>query len=99
MGSVFGQMKFNLGPGKFRLRELDKAAGERTLLCLLHSMKEIYSKIIAKGGELDGPLWRLRYIGNTSGVIGSMEDWPEKVTYGKEKVRLVADLAVIKVRK
>jgi len=54
VGSVFGQMKFNLGLGKFRLRELDKAAGERTLLCLLHSMKEIYSKIIAKGGELDG---------------------------------------------
>jgi len=44
-------------------------------------------------------VWRLRYIGNTSGVIESMEDWPEKVTYGKEKVRLVADLAVIKVRK
>ena len=30
------------------------------------------------------PLRRLRYMGNTSGMIESMDDLPEKVTYGKE---------------
>jgi len=29
---------------------------------------------------------RLRYIGNTSGMVESMKDLPEKVTYGKEKL-------------
>jgi len=31
---------------------------------------------------------RLRYIGNTSGMVASMKDLPEKVIYGKEKLLL-----------
>jgi len=50
---VFGQMKFNLGFGRFHLRGLDKASGEWTLVCLVHNIKKIYAKIMAKGGELD----------------------------------------------
>ena len=50
---VFGQMKFNMGFGRFRLRGLDKAGGEWTLVCLVHNIKKIYAKILAKGGELD----------------------------------------------
>ena len=30
-----------------------KAGGEWTLVCLVHNIKKIYAKIIAKGGELD----------------------------------------------
>jgi transposase len=51
---VFGQMKFNLGFGRFRLRGLDKAGGEWTLVCLVHNIKKIYASTMAKGGELDG---------------------------------------------
>ena len=50
---VFGQMKFNLGFRRFRLRGLDKAGGEWTLVCLVHNIKKIYAKIMTKGGELD----------------------------------------------
>ena len=50
---VFGQMKFNLGFGKFRLRGLNKAGGESSLVCLVHNIKKIYARIMAKGGELD----------------------------------------------
>ena len=32
---------------------LDKAGGEWTLVCLVHNIKKIYAKIMAKGGELD----------------------------------------------
>ena len=46
-------MKFNLGFGRFHLGGLDKAGGEWTLVCLVHNIKKIYSKIIAKEGELD----------------------------------------------
>jgi len=49
---VFGQVKFNLGFSRFRLRGLDKAGGEWTLVCLVHNIKKIYTKIMAKGGEL-----------------------------------------------
>ena len=50
---VFGQMKFNLGFRRFHLRGLDKADGEWTLVCLVHNIKKIYARIMAKGGELD----------------------------------------------
>lgn len=50
---VFGQMKFNLGFRRFHLRGLDKAGGEWTLVCLVHNIKKIYARIMAKGGELD----------------------------------------------
>ena len=49
---VFGQVKFNLGFSRFRLRGLDKAGGEWTLVCLVHNIKKTYTKIIAKGGKL-----------------------------------------------
>lgn len=45
-------MKFKLEFSRFRLRALDKAGGERTLVCLVHNIKEMYTKIRAKGGEL-----------------------------------------------
>ncbi|MBA7697082.1 2-hydroxy-3-oxopropionate reductase [subsurface metagenome] len=48
---VFGQVKFNLGFRRFRLRGVDKADGEWTVVCLVHNIKKIYAKITAKGGE------------------------------------------------
>jgi transposase len=50
---VFGQIKFNLGFRRFRLRGSDKAGGEWTLVCLVHNIKKIYARIMAKGGETD----------------------------------------------
>jgi len=50
---VFGQIKFNLGFERFRLRGSDKAGGEWALVCLVHNIKKIYARIMAKGGELD----------------------------------------------
>ena len=47
------KIKFNLGFRRFRLRGLDKAGGEWTLVCLVHNIKKIYARIMAKGGELD----------------------------------------------
>ena len=47
---VFGQVKFNLEFSRFRLRGLDKAGGERTLVCPVHNMKKIYVKIMTKRG-------------------------------------------------
>jgi len=47
----------------------------------MHSRNE-YLKVLRER------LRRLRYIGNTSGMIESMEDLPEKVIYGKEKLLL-----------
>ena len=49
---VFGQIKFNLGFRRFRLRGVDKAGGEWTLVCLVHNIKKICAKIMAKGGEM-----------------------------------------------
>jgi IS5 family transposase len=49
---VFGQIKFNLGFKRFRLRGSDKAGGEWTLVCLVHNIKKIYTRIRAKGGEV-----------------------------------------------
>ena len=48
---VFGQIKFNLGFERFRLRGSDKAGGEWTLVCLVHNIKKIYARIMVKGGE------------------------------------------------
>ena len=50
---VFGQVKFNLEFSRFRLRGLDKAGGEWILVCLVHNIKKIYTRIMVKGGELD----------------------------------------------
>jgi len=50
---VFGQVKFNLGFRRFRLMGSGKAGGEWTLVYLVHNIKKIYAKIMAKGGELD----------------------------------------------
>jgi len=61
---VFGQMKFNLGFRRFRLRGLDEASGEWSLVCLVHNIKKIYAKIMAKGGELDGLTRELQAIYN-----------------------------------
>jgi len=33
--------------------QVDKADGEWTLVCLVHNIKKIYARIMAKGGELD----------------------------------------------
>jgi hypothetical protein len=51
---VFGQIKFNPGFRRFRLRGSDKAGGEWTLVCLVHNIKKIYARIRAKGGDRDG---------------------------------------------
>ena len=61
---VFGQMKFNLGFRRFRLRGLDNAGGEWTLVCLVHNIKKIYAKIMAKGGELDSLTRELQAVYN-----------------------------------
>jgi transposase len=49
---VFGQVKFNLGFRRFRLKGSDKAGGEWTLVCLVHNINKIHAKIMAKGGEM-----------------------------------------------
>jgi len=49
---VFGQVKFNLGFSRFRLKGLDRAGGEWTLVCLVHNIKKIHAKIMAKGGKM-----------------------------------------------
>jgi IS5 family transposase len=46
---VFRQVKFNLGFRRFRLRGVDKADGEWTLVCLAHNIKKIYARIMARG--------------------------------------------------
>ena len=53
MEPVFGQVKFNLEFNRFRLRGLDKAGGEWTLLCLMHNIKKTCARVMAKGGEFD----------------------------------------------
>ena len=50
---VLGQVKFNLGFRRFRLRGVGKADGEWTLVCLVHNIKKIYTRVMAKGDELD----------------------------------------------
>src|SRR4030042_6859358 len=61
---VFGQMKFNLGFRRFRLRGLGKAGGEWTLVCLVHNIKRIYARIMTKGGELDDLTRKLEVMHN-----------------------------------
>jgi len=46
------QMKLNLGFRRLRLRGLDKAGGEWILVCLVHNIKKIYARIMAKGVNL-----------------------------------------------
>jgi len=48
---VLGQIKFNLRFRRFCLRELDKAGGEWTLVCLVHNIKKIHIRIMAKWSE------------------------------------------------
>jgi hypothetical protein len=43
-----------MGFGRFRLRGSDKAGDEWTLVCLVHNIRKIYARIIAKGDETDG---------------------------------------------
>jgi len=50
---VFGQVKFNPEFSRFRLRGLDRAGGEWRLVCLVHNIKKIHARIMAKEGELD----------------------------------------------
>ena len=50
---VFGQIKLNLGFRRFRLRGLERSGGEWTLVCLVHNIKKIHARIMAKGGEFD----------------------------------------------
>jgi len=61
---VFGQVKLNLGFRRFRLRGWDKAGGEWTLVCLVHNIKKIYAKIMAKGGEFDDLTRKLEAVYN-----------------------------------
>jgi transposase len=42
---VFGNMKFNLGFGRFLLRGLKKVKGEFMLMCIAHNLKKIAAKI------------------------------------------------------
>ena len=54
---VFGQIKFNPGFRRFRLRGSDKVGGEWTFLkqvqdLLVHNIKKIYARIMVKGGEM-----------------------------------------------
>ncbi|MBT9143233.1 MAG: hypothetical protein DDT29_01632 [Dehalococcoidia bacterium] len=57
---VLGQMKFNLGFRRFHSRGVDKADGEWTFLYLVHNIKKIYARTMAKGGELDDLRGELR---------------------------------------
>jgi hypothetical protein len=43
--SVFGQIKFNLGFRRFRLRGSNKAGGELTLVCLGHNIKKFMPQL------------------------------------------------------
>jgi hypothetical protein len=61
---VFGQIKFNLGFRRFRLRGSDKAGGEWTLVCLVHNIRKIYARIMAKGGELHSLTRELQVVYN-----------------------------------
>ena len=64
VGPVFGQIKFNLGFRRLRLRGSDKAGGEWTLVCLVHNVKRIYARIMAKGGEPDDLTRKLQAVYN-----------------------------------
>ncbi|GFP37762.1 transposase, partial [Candidatus Hakubella thermalkaliphila] len=61
---VFGQVKSNLEFRRFRLRGSGKAGGEWTLVCLVHNIKKIYAKIMAKGGDLDSLTGELEAVYN-----------------------------------
>ena len=48
---VFGNLKFNLGFGRFILRTLAKVRGEFLLMCIAHNLKKL-----ARYGSLSGPM-------------------------------------------
>jgi len=48
--AVFGNLKFNLGFGRFGLRTLPKVRGEFLLMCIAHNLRKL-----AKYGSLPGP--------------------------------------------
>ena len=64
MEPVFGQVKFNLRFRRFRLRGVDKADGEWTLVCLVHNIEEIPARIMTREGELDDLTGELQVICN-----------------------------------
>ena len=97
MEPVFGQVKFNLGFRRFRLRGVDKADGEWTLVCLVHNIKKIYARIMAKGGELDDLTGELQVAYNPAlekRLLPSRWKGTEE-----EKLRLSGDLVIAKVGK
>ncbi len=66
------------------------------MACLLHKIKKIYVKIMARRGELGGLTKEFEAMYNPS--QGSRMSFQPK--YGwKEKLRLLGDLAAVKVRK
>jgi hypothetical protein len=46
-------VKFNLGFRRFHLKGLQKVGGEWVSVWLVHNIKEIYARTMAKGGGLD----------------------------------------------
>jgi ABC-2 type transport system ATP-binding protein/transposase len=83
---IFGQIKFNLGFRRFRLRGLGKAGGELTLVCLVHNIRKIYATIMAKGGELHSLTRELQAAHNPaqrSGVLFQL-----KIGYGMRKAEV-----------
>lgn len=51
---VFGQIKYNLGFNRFRLKGTKKARGEWLLACMVHNIKKINSWLWDKGEKLEG---------------------------------------------
>lgn len=51
---VFGQIKYNLGFNRFRLKGIKKARGEWLLECICHNIKKINSWLLDKGEKLEG---------------------------------------------
>ena len=45
-------MKSKLGFSRFRLGVLDKAGDAWMLVCLVQNIKQIYAKIMARGGKM-----------------------------------------------
>jgi transposase len=49
---VFGNMKFNMGFGRFLLRGLEKVKGEFLLMCIAHNLKKIAGRLSNPGPTL-----------------------------------------------
>ncbi len=80
--AVFGNLKFNLGFGRYRLRGLKKVQGEFLLMCIAHNLKKL-----TRYGSLLGPLqpavqkairtafsWLLRLSQRLQGILGGCQD-------------------------